>query len=177
MPTDDYRLGFHSSRWRASRRDNVVSARPSCWRRAQWPGYSPARSGLSTPVVNKSSHGPKRISKGQETLIFRASRRTRATILRRSGRHIGVLRKNIPGSFRVLAELLPSISPDCAVGPNHGRVGYEPDWFFHTTEAAALTSASIVDRSARQHGGGVFVGFLESPGFAWVSRDLLRVAL
>jgi hypothetical protein len=28
-------------------------------RRAQWPGYKPARSTLSTPLVNKSSHHPR----------------------------------------------------------------------------------------------------------------------
>ena len=53
--------------------------------RAQWPGYRPAPSGLSTPVVNKSSHGGKESLEAEKPLFFRGSRRTQAIILRRSG--------------------------------------------------------------------------------------------
>ena len=53
--------------------------------RAQWPGYRPAPSGLSTPVVNKSSHGGKESPAAKKPLFFRGSRRTQAIILRRSG--------------------------------------------------------------------------------------------
>ena len=77
--------GFTHLNGELQRRDNVVSAGPSCCRRAQWPGYKPARSRLSTPDVNKSSHGGKESHRCGKPLFFRGSRRTEATIRRRPG--------------------------------------------------------------------------------------------
>jgi hypothetical protein len=45
-------------------------------RRAQWPGYRPARSGLSTPVVNKSSHPPRESCAARKSLFLGTLRRT-----------------------------------------------------------------------------------------------------
>jgi hypothetical protein len=39
--------------------------------RAQWPGYRPTQSGLSTPDVNKSSHAVQRIADTPKTLVFK----------------------------------------------------------------------------------------------------------
>ena len=64
--------GFTHLDGELQRRDNVVSAGPSCCRRAQWPGYSPALSGLSTPTVNKSSHDSRKFRNAQKPLVFKA---------------------------------------------------------------------------------------------------------
>src|ERR1700731_963491 len=45
-------------------------------RRAQWPGYRPPRSGLSTPVVNKSSHQARESSQAQKPRFLGPLRRT-----------------------------------------------------------------------------------------------------
>jgi hypothetical protein len=39
-------------------------------RRAQWPGYRPARSGLSTPIVKKLSHRPQVFWNAKKSLCF-----------------------------------------------------------------------------------------------------------
>ena len=39
-------------------------------RRAQWPGYRPARSGLSTPIVNKLSHHGEEFCDAKKSLYF-----------------------------------------------------------------------------------------------------------
>src|SRR4030095_5657865 len=39
-------------------------------RRAQWPGYRPARSGLSTPIVNKLSHRSQVFWDAKKSLSF-----------------------------------------------------------------------------------------------------------
>src|SRR4029434_9934297 len=39
-------------------------------RRAQWPGYRPARSGLSTPIVNKLSHRSQVFWDAKKSLCF-----------------------------------------------------------------------------------------------------------
>ena len=39
-------------------------------RRAQWPGYRPARSGLSTPIVNKLSHRVEEFCDAKKSLCF-----------------------------------------------------------------------------------------------------------
>ena len=41
-------------------------------RRAQWPGYRPARSGLSTPIVNKLSHHVEEICDAKKSLYLGA---------------------------------------------------------------------------------------------------------
>jgi hypothetical protein len=45
-------------------------------RRAQWPGYSPAQSSLSTPVVNKSSHRRRESCTAEKSRFLGTSRRT-----------------------------------------------------------------------------------------------------
>jgi len=45
-------------------------------RRAQWPGYRPPRSGLSTPVVNKSSHHPRESCAARKPRFLGTLRRT-----------------------------------------------------------------------------------------------------
>jgi hypothetical protein len=44
--------------------------------RAQWPVYKPARSTLSTPVVNKSSHRPRESCDAKKSRFLRTLRRT-----------------------------------------------------------------------------------------------------
>ena len=56
MTTDLHRLLLHSSKRGASRARKHALACGPMQRRAQWAVYSPARSALSTPDVNKSSH-------------------------------------------------------------------------------------------------------------------------
>ena len=45
-------------------------------RRAQWPGYRPALSDLSTAIVNKMSHDVEEILAPQKSLYLGALRRT-----------------------------------------------------------------------------------------------------
>jgi len=53
-------------------------------RRAQWAGYRPARSCLSTVIVNKSSHRAPYFRDAKKPRFLRTLRRTWATFLRRS---------------------------------------------------------------------------------------------
>jgi len=55
MTTDNSRLLIHSSKWGTSKARLEALTRGSKRRRAQWPGYRPSQSGLSTPFVKKSS--------------------------------------------------------------------------------------------------------------------------
>jgi hypothetical protein len=52
-----YRLFLHSSKMRSLKGATTRLGQGPKQRRAQWPGYRPARSWLSTAIVNKSSHG------------------------------------------------------------------------------------------------------------------------
>ena len=51
-----YRLFLHSSKMRSLKGATTRLGQGPKQRRAQWPGYRPARSSLSTVIVNKSSH-------------------------------------------------------------------------------------------------------------------------
>jgi hypothetical protein len=69
MTTDFHRLLLHSSKRGASRARKHALACGPMQRRAQWAVYRPARSALSTVVVNKSSHRPQ-ILRRKEAAIF-----------------------------------------------------------------------------------------------------------
>jgi len=70
---------------RSFRGTSTCLGRGPMQRRAQWPGYRPAPSALSTPVVNKSSHRVENFESAREPCFLGLLRRTWATILRRSG--------------------------------------------------------------------------------------------
>ena len=76
MTTDLHRLLLHSSKRGASRARKHALACGPMQRRAQWPVYKPARSALSTPVVNKSSHRPRESRTAKKSLFLRTLRRT-----------------------------------------------------------------------------------------------------
>ena len=80
-----YRLFLHSSKMRSLAGAKTRLGQGPKQRRAQWPGYRPARSWLSTAIVNKSSHRFIFFATRRSPNFFRTMRRTRATILRRSG--------------------------------------------------------------------------------------------
>ena len=106
----------HSSQWRASKaRQQGRGTRPRRCRRAQWPPYKPARSGLSTPDVNKSSHGTKipvrseklNISNGRINSLHRSDNAVTATSPPRRRQKRSRFRQEIFVRCRRLAKTRP----------------------------------------------------------------------
>ena len=76
MTTDFHRLLLHSSKRGASRARKHALACGPMQRRAQWAVYRPARSSLSTVIVNKSSHRASYFCAAKKPRFLEGPRRT-----------------------------------------------------------------------------------------------------
>ena len=99
-PSENDRLGLHSSQWKSFKGATPCRGQEPRRCRAQWPVYKPARSGLSTPDVNKSSHAPKESPSVRKPLFFRASRAPGAGFRRHPAAPGRRGTKKFPGSRR-----------------------------------------------------------------------------
>ena len=144
--------GFTHLDGELQRRDNVVLAGPSCCRRAQWPGYSPALSGLSTPAVNKSSHDSRKFRNSQKPLVFKAFRHRP-----KPGSGVDIDRRSKKSSKFFRHERPPKV-PDCAVqsgsrGRRRARPAFRRQRVQVPPAPPSFGQASIDDHDAPQHGG------------------------
>lgn len=163
--------GFTHLDGELQRRDNVVLAGPSCCRRAQWPGYSPALSGLSTPTVNKSSHDSRKFRNAQKPLVFKA-------FWLPTWRGFGVDIARAPKKSSKF--FLRDWPCDCAVRSKSRRYRRTGAAFARRGRSSpsprpliwSFGQASIDDHGTPQHGGGRFI---ESLGGALRGRSGIPV--